>query len=60
MTTKTKTTAASAAFASLMSADRDLLKDLFTEVLEQILESDMTETLGASRGERTAICAWPT
>lgn len=54
MTTKKKTTAASAAFASLMSADRDVLKDLFTEVLEQILESDMTETLGACRGERTA------
>jgi len=54
MTTKKKTTAASASFASLMSADRDLLKDLFTEVLEQILESDMTETLGASRSERTA------
>jgi transposase-like protein len=54
MTITKKTTAASAAFESLLSADRDLLKDSFTEVLEQIQESEMTETLGASRSEPTA------
>jgi putative transposase len=34
-------------------ADRDGLKKLFREVLQEGLEAEMTEAIGASKGERT-------
>lgn len=52
MTTRRKRTAKSAAIESLMNQDRELLKGLMKEALEEILEGEMTEVLGAERGER--------
>jgi transposase-like protein len=40
------------ALAELM-ADRDFLKPLVTRALQEILETEMTEALGAGKGERT-------
>jgi putative transposase len=37
---------------ALMAQDRDLLKALVKEALEQVLQSEMTEFLGAGPGER--------
>ena len=37
---------------ALVAQDRDLLKALVKEALEQVLQSEMTEFLGASPGER--------
>jgi len=36
-----------------MLADRDFLKGLIQEVLQQVLEGEMEETLGAAKSERT-------
>src|SRR5512147_794072 len=38
---------------ALVAQDRDLLKALVKEALEQVLQSEMTEFLGAGPGERT-------
>ena len=38
---------------ALVSQDRDLLKALVKEALEQVLQTEMTEFLGAGPGERT-------
>ena len=37
----------------LMSEDRDLLKALMGELLQEVLEAEMDETLQAEKGERT-------
>ena len=37
---------------ALVAQDRDLLKALVKEALEQVLQSEMTEFLGAGPGER--------
>jgi transposase-like protein len=37
----------------LVSADRDLMKALVKEAVDQILQTEMTEFLGAAPGERT-------
>ena len=39
---------------ALVSQDRDLLKALVKEALDQILQAEMTDLLGAAPGERTA------
>ena len=39
---------------ALMAQDRDLLKALVKEALDQILQAEMTEFLGAAPGERNA------
>src|SRR5512134_132191 len=39
---------------ALVSQDRDLLKALVKEALDQILQAEMTDFLGAAPGERTA------
>jgi transposase-like protein len=38
---------------SLVTEDRDLMKALLRETLEEVLEAEMTEFLGAAAGERT-------
>jgi transposase-like protein len=37
----------------ILSEDQDLLKVLVTETLQQTLEAEMDETVGAERSERT-------
>ena len=39
---------------ALVAQDRDLLMALMKEALDQILQAEMTDFLGAARGERTA------
>ena len=38
----------------LLAEDRDLLKTIVEETLQQVLEAEMDEALQASKGERTA------
>jgi len=42
---------------ALVAQDRDLLKALVKEALDQILQAEMTEFLGAAPGERNATRA---
>jgi putative transposase len=37
----------------VMAADEDFMKALIQEVVQQVLEAEMEETVGASKGERT-------
>src|SRR5215831_4014176 len=37
---------------SLLSADKDFLKPVVRTVLQEVLEAEMTEALGAAKGER--------
>ena len=37
---------------SLLSADKDFLKPIVRAVLQEVLETEMTEALGAAKGER--------
>jgi putative transposase len=48
-----KLKAVGARLEALVAQDRELLKALVKEALEQILQSEMTEFLGAGPGERT-------
>ena len=52
MTTRKRNTKIQAAEA--VAGDRDLMKALMKEALQEVLEGEMTEFLGASPGERTA------
>ena len=54
MTTRTKRSAKSSQVEALIGSDRGLLKDLVKEALHEVLEAEMTETVGAGPGERTA------
>ena len=38
---------------ALLAADRDFLRPLVQAVLQELLEAEMTEALGAEKGERT-------
>jgi len=51
MTTRKRNTKLSAVEA--VAGDRDLMKALMKEALQEVLEGEMTEFLGASPGERT-------
>lgn len=51
MTTKERNTKLSVAEA--VAGDRDLIKALMKEALQEVLEGEMSEFLGASSGERT-------
>ena len=55
MTTMTKVEdrAAVALAKEALLADREGLKELFRSMLQEVLEAEMTEAIGASRGERT-------
>ena len=54
MTTHAKRSAKSVQIEALLGGDRELLKGLVKESLQEVLEAEMTETLGAGAGERTA------
>ena len=54
MTTRSKRSAKSTGIEALIGQDGDLLKRLMHEALQQVLEAEMTEPLGARPGERTA------
>ena len=53
MTTRKKRTAKSSAVESLMNNDTELLKTLMKAALEEVLEGEMVEALGAGPGERS-------
>ena len=53
MTTRAKRSAKSSGIEALVDGDRDLLKQLMRESLQDILEAEMCELLGAGPGERT-------
>ena len=52
MTTRTKRTAKPRQIEALIGSDRVLLKELMKEALQEVLEAEMTEALGAGPGER--------
>src|ERR1041385_6524057 len=52
--TEKKVKTVRARLEGLMAEDRDLLKALVKEALDQILQAEMTEFLGAGPGERSA------
>ena len=54
MTTRAKRSAKSSGIEALGGGDRDVLKQMVQEAPPEILEAEMTETLGAGPGERTA------
>ena len=54
MTTRAKRTAKSPQIEALVGSDRELLKSLVKESLQEVLEAEMSEALGAGPGERTA------
>ena len=51
--TVTKLKARKPRLESLVAADRDLMKALVKEALQEVLEAEMSECVGANRGERT-------
>ena len=53
MTTRSKRSAKSSRLEALAGRDRDWLKPLVQEVLQEVLEAEMTDALGAGPGERT-------
>ncbi|MFI0845915.1 IS256 family transposase [Mesorhizobium sp. IMUNJ 23232] len=52
--TKIEGTAASAAVKEILLSNPDGLRDVICAVMQEVLEAEMDETLGASKGERTA------
>ena len=58
MTTRKRNTKLSAREA--VAGDRDLMKALMKEALQEVLEGEMTEFLGAAPSERTAEGTSPT
>jgi transposase-like protein len=53
MTTRAKRSAKSVRIEALVGQDRELLKALVKESVQEVLEAEMTEALGAETGERT-------
>ena len=53
MTTRRKRSVKPVSLDALVSSDRDLLKTLMRESLQEVLEAEMTEAVGAEPGERT-------
>ena len=54
MTTRAKRSAKPLKIAALLGSDRELLKGLVQESLQEVLEAEIAEALGTSAGERTA------
>jgi len=52
--TKRQRKAKTSSVEALLTSDRDLFKALLKESLQEILEAEMTEQIGAAPGERTA------
>ena len=38
----------------LLTQDKDFLRPMLAEIVQQVLESEMDEAVGAQKGERTA------
>ena len=55
MTTRRKRSAKSPRIEALIGEDRELFKGLLKESLQEVLAAEMTETVGAGLGERTAV-----
>ena len=53
MTTRAKRSAKSRQIEALIGSDPEVLKRLVKESLQEVLEAEMSEALGASSGERT-------
>jgi putative transposase len=51
--TQKQSTAPSTNWKALLSDDADLMRELVRHVMQEILEAEMTDTLGAEPGERT-------
>ncbi len=51
--TQKKSTAQGTNWKALLSEDADLMRELVRHVMQEILEAEMTETIGAGPGERT-------
>jgi putative transposase len=51
--TQEKSTQARANLKALMAEDKDFLREIVRETMQQLLEAEMTDTLGAGPGERT-------
>jgi len=51
--TQEKSTQAGANLKALMAEDKDFLREIVRETMQQLLEVEMTDTLGAGPGERT-------
>ena len=54
MTTRSKRSAKSSGVEALLGQDGEMLRRLMQEALQQVLEAEMTEAVGAGPGERTA------
>ena len=54
MTTRTKRSAKANGIEALVGGDRDMVGQLMQEALQEFLEAEMSEALGAGPGERTA------
>ena len=55
MTATAKVKPSVAPAEALLGQDRDLFKQLLKESLQEVLEAEMTEVIGASSGERTEL-----
>ena len=55
MTTAAKVKTSVAPVEALLGQDRDVFKQLLRESLQEVLEAEMTELLGAAPGERTEV-----
>ena len=53
MTTRAKRSAKPPKIEALIGSDRELLKRLVKESVQEVLEAEMTEAVGARSGERT-------
>src|SRR4030042_5637674 len=51
--TQEKSTQARANLKALIAEDKDFLREIVRETMQQLLEVEMTDTLGAEPGERT-------
>ncbi len=51
--TQQKSTQARANLKALMAEDKDFLREIVRETMQQLLEAEMTDTVGAEPGERT-------
>ena len=57
--TQKKLTATGTDWKALVSEDADLMRAVVRQVMQEILEAEMTDALGAEPGERTEP-AWAT
>ena len=51
--TQEKSTSARANLKALLAEDKDFLKEIVRETMQQLLEAEMTDTIGAGPGERS-------